>query len=532
MQFPRIIWLTLTASLGVISHAQTIGTFTSVRPEPQDQLMQIPSSHVFQVIAKSGDGLTAGGSMPINSDFTGYVPIAGSSENGRLSVNSEFVPGGVTVFDIQFNSTTKLWGVSASQAVDFSPVGNFFVFGTVANCSGEVTPWGTVITCEENEISTDLTGDGYVDWGWCIEIDPATRQVKDQDGNGSPDKLWALGRMKHENVKVAADSMTVYYGDDNDTSGLVFKFIADEKMKLGSGDLFVLQRTGTTGTWKSVPNSTQADRNNCIERATLAGGTDFNRVEDVDIGPDGKVYFSSTAQGRVFRFNDMGDSIVNFEIFVDSGLVAITSDSGTAPALFNGADNLAFDGEGNLWITQDSDQRHVWMARPSHTPASPSIEVFMNTPINAEPTGITFSPDSRFLFMSIQHPFGNSETMQDVTGANVQFDRDHTIVIARKENLGTPIAVEEAQATNPDWAILSTYAVPGEKHHAITVYAYRHCEVLLEASDLSGRVLVSQRHKLSPGLQTLQVDTDHLAAGVYVTVLRSENRRESVRWFK
>ena len=78
----------------------------------------------------------------------------------------------VSILDIKYDTGSRLWQVTKSQGVDFSGV-----FATVANCSGTVTPWNTIITCEEYtsadlqddprfpfEGSRDLNSDGYDAW--------------------------------------------------------------------------------------------------------------------------------------------------------------------------------------------------------------------------------------------------------------------------------------------------------------------------------------------------------------------------------
>lgn len=51
---------------------------------------------------------------------------------------------------------------------------------------------------------------------------------------------------------------------------------------------------------------------------------------------------------------------------------------------------------------------------------------------------ITFSPDNKFMFLSLQLNSGfNNETPQlDATGDTIQFNKSKTLVIARKEYLG------------------------------------------------------------------------------------------------
>ena len=160
--------------------AQNIGDFFSVEPLGQSSDFVIPSTHRFQKIIEEGDTLMQGGVLPGNNDFTGYVPIGLSSENGYLSINSELIPGGVSILDIYFNLTTKLWEITNSKAIDFSSVA-----GTALNCSGTITPWNTIISCEEIISTSDSNNDNRNDLGWCVEIDPVTLSVID--------KRWALG---------------------------------------------------------------------------------------------------------------------------------------------------------------------------------------------------------------------------------------------------------------------------------------------------------------------------------------------------
>ena len=153
----------------------------------------------------------------------------------------------------------------------------------------------------------------------------------------------------------------------------------------------------------------------------------------MEIGPDGKVYFASTGMGKVLRFTDDGATVSNLETFVDN--VDFTIEGVTAK--FEWPDNLAFDGDGNLWVLQDGGDNHIWVVGPGHTAINPQVKIFANTPQGSEPTGITFSPDYKYLFLSIQHPNGTNTTPQtDAAGNDVTFDNPTTLVIARTENLG------------------------------------------------------------------------------------------------
>ena len=425
------------------SVCNTIGCFTSVQPTAQTTKLVLPSTHHFQMLSKQGNAYTVGGgSVPGGQDFTGYVPISGSSTNGYLHVNHENSPGGVSNYSINYNSTTKLWNVASSQAISFAASS---IVKTERNCSGGVTPWGTTITSEETRNTGDANGDGYIDCGWHVEIDPVTKQVK-QYGNGIQEKLWAMGRMSHENIVVSSNQTTAYYGEDS-PDGCVYKFVANTAGNLSAGTLYVLklttalsggEPTSTTGTWLVVPNTTQSDRNNTYSLAIGLGATQFNGVEDVEIAPNGQIYFTSKGNGKVYRFTDATTTVSNFITFV--GGTSYTINYGTASASESwgtGNDNLAFDGEGNLWVNQDGGRGHLWLVRPNHTQASPKVELFATTPSGSESTGLTFSPDFKYMFLSIQHPSTSNVAQIDASGANVSFNAPATIVIARNENLGT-----------------------------------------------------------------------------------------------
>lgn len=441
----RLSVLLLLGELAIIHPlvAQSIADFVSLPALPQDPLFHLPSTHIFQALIQTGDTLADGNPMPPNPDFTGYIPINGSVQ-GYLAVNSESNPGGVSVLKVELELPNQLWRITDGNKVDFSALASSQAGGTVNNCSGAVTPWGTMISSEEVVSNMDLNGDGYFDWGWQVEIDPVTHSVIDHDQNGTPDKLWALGHFKHENLAIAPDLTHFYEGEELLGGGYLVKFLADTTGNLSQGSLFALQVVGHSGGWIPIPNQTQYERNHTDSLLAASGATPFDRIEDVEVGPDGKVYFTSTTQGRIFRFRDFGAVVGDFEVFVENGFYTIPTADSSTQALFEWPDNLAFDAEGNLWVTQDGGQNHIWVVSPNHSDSVPAIKVFANTPLGCEPTGINFSPDGKYLFLSIQHPNGSNSLSQiDAEGQPITFNKGTTLVVARTENLGSPIGIND-----------------------------------------------------------------------------------------
>lgn len=423
-----------------------IACFTSIAPTAQTSNLIYPGgSHRFQWLFAQGTPYSiGGGTVAGNHDFTAYVGLEGSSRKGHVSINHENGTGSVSIIDVHYDSVTKLWVVDSSQAVDFSAVQ-----GTGRNCSGGITPWGTVITAEETS-SGDGNGDGYDDKGWLVEIDPLTAKVVDY-GNG-PEKLWACGKINHENALILEDNKTLFTGEDGGSSA-VFKFVADKEKDLSKGKLYALklddaisgyEPTGTTGTWIEIPNTTQTDRNNTRSLAQSLGATNFNGVEDIEVNPlTGEIYFCAKGASRTYAFTDGDSTVSNFRTFV--GGKSYNINTGTeyyTEPWGSGNDNLTFDDKGNLWVLQDGGRNYIWVVRPDHTQEEPKVELYASFPIGSEPTGLTFTPDYKFGFVSVQHPSSSNTAQEDASFSQVTFNKSATIVIARSENLGisAPVA--------------------------------------------------------------------------------------------
>jgi hypothetical protein len=102
-------------------------------------------------------------------------------------------------------------------------------------------------------------------------------------------------------------------------------------------------------------------------------------------------------------------------------------------------------------------------------------------PAGSEPTGLTFTPDHKFGFFSIQHPDGTISTDIDATGNVIDYrGKSATIVVALKDNLGqsgtlgTVDAKAETTVTvapNPTSGIVKVNAPKGLKDISVTAYS-------------------------------------------------------------
>lgn len=141
-------------------------------------------------------------------------------------------------------------GPAATQVfaqVNTDGLGNRII-GTAYNCSGGTTPWGTILSAEENFQGSEiffvgvqenvkpnggqtsyakgtigeefgLVGEKY---GWMVEVDPL-------DPSFRPRKHSWLGRFRHENVAIRAEAgrkLIGYMGDDR-RGGHTWKFVSN-----------------------------------------------------------------------------------------------------------------------------------------------------------------------------------------------------------------------------------------------------------------------------------------------------------------
>jgi hypothetical protein len=502
---------------------QTIGDFTSIRPGPQYQYFILPVTHTYQVLVQAGDYIGNGLYMRETPDYTAFIANDTSNTAGMISVSHESAEGGVTIFDIAYDDSLKRWNPTNPSEIDFSGVER-----TTKNCSGGITPWGTLITAEELVLQGDSNGDGYFDTGWLTEIDPWSREIVDQDGDGDPDKLWRMGCMRHENICISDDGSTCYYGSDA-VPGHVFKFVATTPGDLSEGDTYVLRKPSLLspgGEWLYMPEDSAWWLNNMENIATDSLASDYPGVEDVEIGPDGYIYFATKYSGRIYRFIDQGNSVTNFEVYVESTDYPIDYGFGVSMEPWaTGSDNLAFDGEGNLWMLQDGSRNYIWMIGPGHTAAKPKIELFGRTPYGCEPTGINFSADYKFLFMSFQHPSANNwQIVVDGVGQQVVFNRGTTIVISLDENLG----LGDGPPDNPDpvdtgITEFSVYPNPSKGTTLeLSFFSSEPQELYIEVYGMDGRKDHAATLRSTPGWNTMPWKAP-VASGVYSVVIYDAN---------
>lgn len=316
--------------------------------------------------------------------------------------------------------------------------------GTMSNCAGGVTPWGTVLTCEENydnmvgevEFTKDgerklKHGDDYLTWshelklppehyGWVVEVNPRTGKAK---------KLCALGRFSHEcaTCVTAPDGRVVVYSADDTDNEHIYKFISRRAGSLEEGELYVADIR--RGRWLPIsrredPRLKEAFKDHTEmlirtrEAAKIVGATPMDRPEDIEVDPkNGSVYVSLSNNkkagnyfGSILKIQERGANPLSLE-FSSATFLAGGPETG-----FACPDNLAFDRHGNLWMCTDISGsglnedpykpfgNNSLFYIPLSGPHAGSALRVASAPNGAELTGPCFAPDGETLFLSVQHP--------------------------------------------------------------------------------------------------------------------------------
>ena len=336
---------------------------------------------------------------------------------------------------IPFANNAKVMGQSVAE-------------GTLANCAGGYTPWGTFLTCEENydhyygERVDGKLKNGKLLWnkhyqnppehyGWVVEIDPLTGDAK---------KLTGLGRCAHEcatPIATKKGQVAVYTGDDKKFEHL-YRFISKESDSLDEGTLYVASLE--KGQWLSMDYAKSEilkknfkDQMDVLvharKAAKLLGATPLDRPEDIEVHPKtGEVYVTLTNNDE--RGNFHGSILKISPENGDHGALNFKSSTylvGGKDTGISSPDNIAFDKNGNLWIATDRSGKKIekgpykgfgnnglFVIPASGQQAGQIIQV-ASAPVDAELTGICFDEKNENLFLAVQHPGETSKDMKNLT---------------------------------------------------------------------------------------------------------------------
>jgi len=432
----------LLAGAAVCMHADP-GSATSKGGSPvalvadPKAVVDLPAGFLYTIVSRQGDEMDDGLLVPANCD--GMAAFPGPGGTVILVRNHEALFAAEGPFGAKYERLTRIptaklydpgFGTTpcpgGTTTLVWDPKTRTLVrqflslAGTLLNCDGGPTPWGSWLTCEEVTLRAGNQRDGAVhlqnDHGYVFEV-PATSEAVLAD----PVPLKALGRFYHEGAAVDPRTGIVYMTEDLD-DGLIYRFIPDVKGDLTSGRLQALalangvrdmrnwEKSGAkikvgeklAAKWIDM-DDIDAPRDDLRTRGHDLGACLFARGEGI-IETAGTVYFTCTSGGaakvgQIWRYIP-GKGEGTGQEKNSPGMLDLFVEPNDTTRL-NCPDNLTATSTGDLVVCEDPHSRR---ARLVVVTRGGGLRTFAQTRVRSEFAGATFSPDGSTLFVNLQQP--------------------------------------------------------------------------------------------------------------------------------
>lgn len=400
--------------------------------EDPEGIIALPKGFSYRILSRRGERMSDGFLVPARHD--GMATFPGPSGMTLLVRNHEQTEGSGTehsafgerlellsridpnrLYDPGTGdgppgggTTTLLYDTREQRLVSH----HLSLAGTLWNCAGGATPWGSWISCEET--ATRAGGPFARDHGFNFEVPASVR-----GGPVEPIPLRAMGRFKHEAVAVHPDNGIVYQTEDI-SDGLLYRFLPDTPGKLVEGgrlqalavlDAPSLDTRNFEGrgvepglrmpvAWIDLDNVESPD-DDLRYRGYAAGAARFARGEGIFHG-DGEVFMACTnggeaRKGQIWRYRPSpfegtgreAESPGSLELFIEPN-------DGT---IIENGDNITVAPWGDLIVCEDGSGDDYLVG------VTPSGEIYKfahNLNGNGEFAGACFSPDGSTFFVNMQ----------------------------------------------------------------------------------------------------------------------------------
>ncbi len=391
------------------------GGYGALVPNSACPELALPPDFTCVRLSLSGAPMTDGTSTP--DRFDGMAAFARPDGTVRLIRNHEVstrepIGDPAKAYDPGAGGGTTTLDVAIGRDASVRPVREFVSLGgTLSNCAGGPTPWGSWITCEETVWGP---GRSYQHpHGYVFEVPSAA----DEQVAAIP--LPALGRFVHEAIAVDPRSGIVYLTEDaradNTHPGAGFyRFLPWVPGQLVSGGrlqalavrgrpnlvTFRGQRAGTTlpAVWVDIPEPDPADAEDdpqaVLRQGLERGAATFQRLEGCWFG-NGRVYFNATSGGdaqcgQVWEYRPRG---------ADRGDLTLVFES-PGVEVMNAPDNITVSPRGRGLLVAEDNGQAVHLR--GVTPDGGVFTFAGNLEDTREFAGVCYSPDGSTLFVNLQ----------------------------------------------------------------------------------------------------------------------------------
>jgi secreted PhoX family phosphatase len=389
-------------------------------------LLMLPEGFSYRSFGWITEQLVEGGRIPGAPDGMGIVAVEGEVftlvRNHEIShFDGSFGPA-ATHYDAPCGGGTVTLRYDRAQGRLIEARGS--LSGTLVNCAGGTTPWGSWLSCEETVSAagqriqrggqTHTAGRSH---GWVFEV-PAR-------GGSDARPLTALGQFVHEAAVVDPADGIVYLTEDQGAAGF-YRLLPRTPGRLADGGrLQMLRARGASDLrsglrtsqrwsvdWVDIEHPergidpTRGGRDGVLRQGVAQGASVFARLEGVFVGP-GEVWFTSTSggnagAGQIWLLHPREQVL---ELFHES----------PGAEVFDHPDNLCLAPNGAIVVCEDSRQpvqRLFGLTRKGELFELARNNAQFNNEIpglkgdfrGAEWAGACFSPDGRTLFANVYAP--------------------------------------------------------------------------------------------------------------------------------
>ena len=399
-------------------------------------VLDLPRGFSYRVISRWGDEMDDGLLVPALAD--GMAAFVDPSDGRRTVLvrnhENRSKPASLGPFGAGYERLGRVdreslydWGHGRTPALggttnivydtrrgevegQFLPLG-----GTVRNCAGGPTPWGSWLTCEEDVSTPDEIHERS--HGWVFEV-PAVSEV----GLAEPRAIEAMGRFNHEAVAVDPATSIVYLTEDRG-DGLLYRFVPEVRGEMGSGGRLEAlavkgERSRDLRNWGDGPSLGVGERLE-VEWVELtgidapeddlrlrgfgeAGAARFARLEGA-AWADREAYFICTTggarrKGQVFRYRPSPAEGTEGESERPGSLELMIEPNDAS--VLNMPDNCCVAPWGDLVVCEDNGTDSTRLL--GVTRSGRAYRMARNAVSDSEFAGVCFSPDGTTLFVNIQ----------------------------------------------------------------------------------------------------------------------------------